>query len=203
MTADEENLKWIKKYVAMGDVLVDVGAHHGDYTEHFLDILGLTGRIYAVEMNQSNYQHTRDRFANRPNVAVIHAAVTNVDGPVMTYEGDNSYTGNIIGHNTSFVKRPEAGNVDGITLDTLLAGEKLISLIKIDVEGAELQALQGLAQTIHRVKYILLECHFDEDWPQIRELLLQTYGLKCFCTHSGEQITMDSRRHYQCFCTTL
>jgi len=84
-----------------------------------------------------------------------------------------------------------------------LKDEELINLIKIDVEGAELLVLKGMYKTIDKVEFLLVECHLDEDWDTIRNILLNDFKLSCENYLENTEITMDSKRPYQCFCKKI
>jgi hypothetical protein len=51
-----------------------------------------------------------------------------------------------------------------------------------------------------RIKYMLLECHLDEDWVGIRDILLNKYKFKCINIANNQEINNESGRAYQCFC---
>ena len=94
----------------------------------------------------------------------------------------------------------KVGEINSITLDELLKDEKEISLIKIDVEGAELKVLHGMKEVIKRTKSILIENHLDEIWPEIRKILIEDNGFKCYNIETEESVDMNSKRPYQCLC---
>ena len=57
----------------------------------------------------------------------------------------------------SFFRNGVEVDVDAIPLDDALVDVPKIKLIKIDVEGAEYEVLQGLKQTLTRTGYVVLE----------------------------------------------
>ena len=85
----------------------------------------------------------------------------------------------------------------------MLESVPLISIIKIDVEGAEKQVLNGLSGVINKVDKMIVEIHFDKDWEYIKNLLLNVYNFSCTNIISKEIVTVDSKRPYQCFCKKL
>lgn len=183
-----------------GDTIIDVGACIGDYTECFLEKTGPTGIVYSIELHPDTFNSLCKRFSNIKNVNIINTAVSDIDGEVPFYAGADQYTNNIIGHDTSFNPNKEIGKSNSCRLDTLLMNCGNIKLIKIDVEGADIRVLKGISGIINNVEYILLECHFDEHWGDIKNILLQEYKLECTNIKTGERITMDSPRPYHCLC---
>jgi FkbM family methyltransferase len=196
---DKLNFEYMSKHIQKNDIVVDVGANIGDYTDFFISKLENTGKIYTIELHPTTSQNLNEKYFNMDNVIVINKAVSNVDGVINYYHGNSSETHNIIGHDVSFNKCEILGEIESIRLDTLLINEEVINIIKIDVEGAELQVLEGLKNIINKVNYILLECHLDEDWDNIKNILFD-YKLKCTNTFNNEEITELSNRPYQCFC---
>jgi len=194
------NLEFITNKIKPNDILVDIGANEGDYTDFFKNILNGTGKIYCVELFPSTYGILLDKYKNEKNIIVLNNAICDKNEPIEYYEGVNSQTNNIIGHDMNFRANNKIGVIDGLRLDTLLKNENKINLIKIDVEGAEVLVLKGMEGIIEKIDNILLECHLDEDWGEIKYLLLEKFNLSCFNILDKIEITEDSKRAYQCFC---
>tara|TARA_B100002019_G_scaffold27567_1_gene21458 strand:- start:9714 stop:10337 length:624 start_codon:yes stop_codon:yes gene_type:complete len=182
------------------DVVVDVGACDGTYIRYFGKKLLGTGKIYCVELSKSNYSHLVRTFFGQPNILGVNAAISDENGTLQFYKGDTPEQFNIVGHDTSHNKQEVAGVVPCVRLDTLLADEPKIKIVKIDVEGAEAKVLKGMKGIVSNVECILLENHFDEDWPEIRKILIEDYGFTCYNMETDEKLDMESPRPYQCLC---
>lgn len=197
---DLKNREIIKQngYIKLGDVVVDVGANVGTYVGFFLENLGVTGKIYAIELVAKTMQTLQTRFSNFSNVALICGAASDHNGFEKMYLGGSHEQHNIVGYTPDGKESSQLGEIGCFTLDKLLEQEKEISFIKIDVEGSELKVLRGMTDTVKKTKTILLENHYDEDWPEIRKILLEDYGLEGYNIETGEPITPESPRPYQC-----
>lgn len=200
---DLKNFEFLSKYISENDILVDVGSNHGDYTTFFKNKLNGTGLIYSIELDSNNFLILENKFKNDKNIKLFNNAVSNTDELITLYKGRDAYTHNIIGHDMDFKPNEQIGKIKGLRLDTLLKNESIVSLIKIDVEGAELLVLQGMEDIIHKVKNILVECHLNEHWDDIKDLLINSYKLYCINIGTSEIITNKSTRAYQCFCKNL
>lgn len=202
MNHDAENYKLLDNYISKDNVVVDVGGYKGWYTDYFISKLGDTGVIYCIEADPGNFNTLKNRFRNNTNVIVLNNAATNTDGLINLYASKEPDMRNIVGHDVRMHDSPLVGQVQGLRLDELLKDHPVIDIIKIDVEGAELQVLEGLQNVIDRVRYILVECHFAKDWPAIRHMLLNEYKLECIHVDNNYQpITPDYNiTPYQCFC---
>jgi FkbM family methyltransferase len=197
---DLKNFQILSEIIKEGDVLVDVGANYGDYTEFFKSKLNGTGTIYSVELHPETYQQLESKFKNNQNIKTFNYAICDIDGEIEYFKGRDAWTNNIIGHDMSFTKNQSLGMIQGITLDTLLKYEKKINLIKIDVEGAEKLVLKGMKNIINNVDNLLIECHLDKDWVEIKDTLIVDLNLLCTDINSGEEVTNNSNRVYQCLC---
>ena len=195
---DLEILKKIDKLITYDDILVDVGANNGNYTEYFNKKLNNSGRIYSVELHPNTFEVLKTKFSNFSNILLFNNAICNKNELIDYYSGVDSYTNNIIGHDMSFNENKKIGQIQGITLDELLKNEEKIKLIKIDVEGAELLVLNGMTKTFKKLEYLLIECHLDRDWNKIKKILLTNFD--CENGLSGELINETSVRCYQCLC---
>lgn len=200
---DFRNREIIKQnsLIKMGDVAVDVGANIGTYTSIFLENLGATGKIYAIELVAKTAEALRVRFGNYSNVTFVCGAASDHNGMEQVYLGGTHEQHNTLGHTPDGKPSTHIGEVGCFTLDELLKDEEQISFIKIDVEGSELKVLRGMKETVKKTKTILLENHYDEDWPKIRKILLEDFALEGYNIETEEMITADSPRPYQCLLT--
>ncbi|HEX5179675.1 MAG TPA: FkbM family methyltransferase [Gemmatimonadaceae bacterium] len=142
--------------VHVGDVVFDVGANVGFYTLLAAARVGETGRVIAFEPLPKNVQriHQHLRLNRLENVQVMEAAV-----------GARSGTARFQPHASNAMGKVSANGIVGVELVSLdvLTDSKSIpdpTLIKIDVEGAELDVLKGAARTLDRARpAILLATH--------------------------------------------
>lgn len=197
---DLKNFDFLQSFIEKGDILIDVGANYGDYTDFFLKNLENTGKIYSFELDPETTNVLRNRFENNSNVEIHNKAVSNENSIINYYKGNDAWTNNIIGHDMNFKENPIGGQVESIRLDTFLSKEDSIKLIKIDVEGAEKLVLEGLENIINKTKYILVECHLEQDWDIIKEMLIKKYELTCIDLENMKKVSYESSKPYQCFC---
>jgi FkbM family methyltransferase len=191
-------IKKLNELISDNDVLVDIGANNGVYTEYFNNQTNNTSKIYSVELHPDTFNVLNNRFNKNSNILLFNNAVCDKNEMIDFYAGNDSCTNNIIGHDMSFKPNNKVGQIQGITIDELLKNENKIKLIKVDVEGAELSVLKGMVNTFHKLDYLLIECHLDEHWDDIKPILLNNF--ECENAITGELITDKSNRHYQCLC---
>lgn len=177
-------------------VFADVGANKGEFTDFFKATP--YKKIYAFELNPPTAAFLKDKYSREPNIIVENYAVCDADSSVPYFNGAADTCINIIGHDMDFKNMAKIGDIKSIRLDSYFKNEK-INLMKIDVEGAEIKVLQGLEGAINNIDHILLECHIDRDWPQLRDLL-NKYNFHCINFYDDTPITESSPRPYQCFC---
>jgi len=186
----------LKDFVKPGFIAFDVGAHKGHYTEKLLELVGDSGKVMSFELNPDNYRVMVQKIRNS-NVELNNVAVSDNDGEENYYKGADSFTGNIVGHSTSYKKNVRAGKIPSLRLDTVYPDLR-IDFIKIDVEGAELKVLEGCKGIMKNIMNMLVECHFDKDWPELRDVVLGEFKARDLL--SGELINRDSKRPFQCLC---
>ena len=199
---DQTNYKLLvnNEIVSLGDIVIDVGACNGTYVHMFHQLLGATGEIHAIEIMPQNFEFLELMFGHLKNVFFYNVAASDKEGTEPVYiQGDfgegNPETCGIVNTGGTHV-----GDVSSARLDTMFANKSEISLIKIDVEGAELKVLRGMTELLKRTKTVLIECHFDEDWDEIKKILIEENGFKCYNIAKREQIINSSPRAYQCLC---
>jgi len=137
----------IREVVKEGDVVVDIGANIGYFTALLANLVGPRGRVYAFEPDPRNF-HLLQRTIERngwTHVTAEQKAVSNEAGELLLYQ-TRSWASNTLtpGEHISTVK------VQVVTLDDFLSDEHHISFVKMDMDGSEPLAIQGMAQLIQR-----------------------------------------------------
>lgn len=140
-------LALLRRLLKPGDTFVDAGANVGVYSLAAAAAVGPTGRVIACEPAPGTMQLLRQSVAlNEAHWVELHqTALSDHHGTAefVTFEPGSALS--------SFApKRRTAGNsitVPVISLDELVAGRTDdVALVKIDVEGAELQVVRGAEQ---------------------------------------------------------
>ncbi len=152
--------------VKPGDVVYDVGAHYGYYALLASALAGPSGKVLALEPSPSNLPYLRAHVElNRcTNVTVVETAISNYDGTAR-FE-------NRTGSGRAHLSPKGLVEVPVTSLDALTQTQPLPDIMKIDVEGAEMEVLNGAKQLIARSKpAIFLSTHSDELYATSRDFL--------------------------------
>jgi FkbM family methyltransferase len=138
-----------------GDVVFDVGSHHGLHT---ICMSRHAARVVAIEPNPHNVSILKKNVAlNRlQNVAVRQAAVGESCGRTILLQ--DSSQGGVLSRDTATLPTIEVGV---LSLDRLADEYGFPQLLKIDVEGFEARALKGASQILQRRPKLAVEVHVD------------------------------------------
>ena len=133
---------------APGGVAMDIGANVGAYALLFARWVHPGGRVYAFEPSAAA-RHGLERHLVLND---LDAAVTVVPAAVADREGAAVLTGTGLHGDSRLAEGGSGGEpVEMVTVDAFCAREGVLpTLIKIDVEGFELEALRGARETIAR-----------------------------------------------------
>lgn len=139
----------LREFVPAGSLAIDVGANIGFFTLRFAQWVGDRGKVIAIEPEDRNYASLveaieRKGFSERVEPLKAVAAAT---------AGEIFLEVNPIHPGDHRISRDGAGlPVHAVTLDQLVPFEKgpQPSLVKIDVQGAEMMVLQGAATILSR-----------------------------------------------------
>ena len=145
--------------------VIDIGASIGYYTIIAGKYVGKNGKVFAFEPEDRNFSLLSRNIVsnNLYNVIALKVALAGQSGDGLLYL-DKDNKGH---HSLSPPKNPaakEAVLVELDTLDNILEkyGSPQIDLIKIDIEGAETLALEGMKKTIIKNPELVL---FTEFYP--------------------------------------
>jgi len=146
-----------RHWVQAGDTVIDVGAHVGRHLGPLLDCVGPGGKAIAFEPLPFAFHTLEDRFKDT-GVVLHNVALSNRIG-----ESDFTYargTPEESGLRQRQYNRPDAANPTQIkvrvdSLDRCVAGLTELSFIKIDVEGGEIDCLEGSRATLAKFRPVV------------------------------------------------
>ena len=145
---------------------LDLGAYDGDTVREFLALTGgKYARITAVEADRRNYRKLCAKMEGLASLRTVEAAVWDED-TVLEFSDSGGRQSTLINAH----KR----QVQALKMDSFLGSEP-VTYIKMDVEGAEKQALLGLKEHIlrDRPKMFIAAYHYDNDFFELPELIWQ------------------------------
>jgi FkbM family methyltransferase len=166
--------KGMLREVRPNGVFWDIGANVGFYSL-LASKLVASGKVYAFEPAPRNLSYLRKHLAiNRvANVEILELAVSDRNG-ISSFEIEESgFMGHLSGGGQITV--PTA------TLDSLVEEGKVLppDYVKMDIEGAELQALRGAARTFQRFHPVLFLATHGQDLEKECRHLLESWGYEC------------------------
>jgi FkbM family methyltransferase len=153
-----------------GDIAIDGGGCWGDTALYLAHRVGPTGQVHCFEFSPDNLPTLESNLSRNPtlqkNIHLQKHALWSRTGE--TFSFNPAGPGTRLGHAGSFTTTT-------LTIDDLTARERLsrVDFIKMDIEGAELDALKGAEQTIrsHRPKLAVTLYHRLQDFTTIPRFL--------------------------------
>lgn len=141
-------------------VFVDCGAHAGVFSDVALACGGI---CYAFEPNKYLYAFLRDLYKGNEKLILSNQAVSNKNGKTTFY----TYASNAVSDGAGIMRNNLGVGYEVEMLDfceflkDIIQKHHKISLIKIDIEGAEFDVLDSLIeQKLYKnVEYIMVETH--------------------------------------------
>ena len=196
-TAEPHLQKAIRKYVAPGDTVYDVGANMGYVSLSLAKRVGPGGHVIAFEPLPQNVSLLRTNIKNNrlQNIQVLDVAASDRHGEAVIRVSDNLSMASLIWHKGE----PSAVElvIRTVAIDDLVQSGELgePTFVKIDVEGAEGLALQGMFRTLAKALPVLfMECSEAgraTTWPLLRGL-----GYRCQSAITGQWVNaFEQYRH--------
>lgn len=174
---------WFYKYTPKdGDVIVDVGAGSGSEIGVFSTAVGTSGKVLAVEAHPSTFERLEKTCLLNAysNVTCLHGAIADKAGTVVIDDNPNDELNAISSNSIGSAAHP-GHRIPALTLDEACSsnGISTIDYLKMNIEGAEQLALQGMRKVIQSTSFVTIACHdfladsTSNEFYRTRELVVE------------------------------
>jgi FkbM family methyltransferase len=182
---DEREMFLLPEFIKPGDTVLDLGANFAYYTERMSKIVGDKGKVFAYEpipftfdvlkmlvkhFKLNNVTYYQKGVSNKTET--VKFTVPKMDiGTLSTGQAHISGRNNDAGNNQDYqFKQEETFDCEVVSLDEFYNNSlPNLTFIKIDIEGAELFALQGAKNILLQYKPVIL--------IEINPVFLEGFGL--------------------------
>ncbi len=158
-------LNWMKKNMIFpGDVIADVGAHQGFYGLLFSQWVSSEGQVHSFECAKKHYETLKRNFEinHTSNGFPHYCAVGESEGEI--YVPSQTSTGILLSS-----EHEKQSKVSLVSLDYFFQSKRTPTVLKVDVEGYELEVLKGCRKILKTKPRINLELHnFAHENPRPR-----------------------------------
>ncbi len=175
----------IQKYIADCRTVIDLGANIGLATVYFSGIFP-ESKALSVEPASANFTVLRrntEALARKGRCRALQAAIWNEDcGLDLNDVTDGAYWG-------FQLKTPEVpgkGLTPGLSMASIIdqSGFETVDLVKVDVEGAEVQLFQGDLGWLPRVRAMAVEFHGDSRAESRFDSIMSGYRITDLNSHT-------------------
>jgi FkbM family methyltransferase len=159
----------LKKMVPELTTIIDVGANSGQFTKVATHLYP-QAQIHTFEPLPDLYPIIKKKFSTNPNIKTYNIALGNEDGTILFNKNKFGHTSSVLEisqENIHFTRKDnelEQIRVEIKKLDSLVLpiDKANLSLLKLDVQGYELEVLKGADETIKAIGYIIIEANLEE-----------------------------------------
>lgn len=155
------------------EIFVDVGTYYGETILDFIKCFGEDSykKIYGYEITPAVVEKAKKSLSNFHNIEILNKAVGESTGKVFLKENSVSNSANQVEHDGEI-------EIDKISLDEDIQSN--ISMIKMDIEGGEIDAIKGCEKHIRNdcPKLMISAYHSNSDFvviPKIIESIRNDY----------------------------
>ncbi len=151
-TEDERPIeKLLLRAIRPGNAFVDIGANYGFYSFLLGPLCGKSGSVHAFEANPLLIKHlmqSAELNETSANIFINNVAIGSSNREAVTlYDPERIGCSSL--HQHGWVNTTKSVSIPQITIDEYRKRKNLktIDVIKIDIEGAELEAFRGMQET--------------------------------------------------------
>jgi len=189
--------EFFKKLITKGMNIIDIGANIGYFSILFSKLTGDSGKVFSFEPEPNNFQFLLKNIQanNSSNIIPFNKAVSNYDGKINLFlSRSNIGDHRMINFNSDREVRNRI-EIESVKLDTAIPKDQKIDLIKMDIQGSEMKAIDGMKRILGENNKMVLVTEF---WPYaIKQSgyepedffnVLNTYGFKIYTLEGSSKI---------------
>jgi len=157
----DENIDKLFSLVKENFVIVDVGANIGYTTLNFAKRIGSNGTVYSFEPDPLNHERCLKniKLNQYQNIKLIKKGLGSISGSFnLEIATENNRGGNRINQSSEI---GDYNIIEVTTLDSEIPDGLSVNLIKIDVEGFELEVLKGASKILKQFHPIVF-CEIND-----------------------------------------
>ena len=170
---------WAQKFykIKKGNVVLDIGGYFGGFAVYASKKVGQKGKVFCFEPDPRNLRVLKERIKSISNIVLIEKALSNKKEKI---ELSSNFS------LSSIVSQSQKGK-HGISVDTVTLDEEMkkysypqINLMKMNIEGAEIEAIQGATTTLNKIQNFVIASHRrdNQSTANILKPILDKLGFK-------------------------
>jgi FkbM family methyltransferase len=157
---DKFEIELLKKIIKPGDTVLDIGANIGFYASIVSDLVGDKGTVHCFEPDLKNFKYLQRAMKGRSNVVLNQNAVGAKNETLKFYSSPNL---NVDHRSYEPEVYSAVTEVQAVAIDAYLQKYgSSVQVIKMDIQGFEMQALSGMKACLENNPNIQL---ISEFWP--------------------------------------
>lgn len=180
---EKETIHLFEEIISECNFAIDIGANIGYFSQYFCELLNEPKKLIVFEPEPKNLTYLKRNISYYESIRLIEKAVSNKNGKA------NFYTENLSGQNNSLLSdykvfdfvlknsgvtaEKKIIEVETVTIDSFMEQEypdEKPEFIKIDIEGAELLAIQGMKKTLNLYSpTVMIEA--TENIPEVLKIM--------------------------------
>ena len=208
---EERTTEMVKRELKTGMKIIEVGANIGYYSLLEASIIGDRGKVFAIEPVVENYDLLKSniKLNNSGNIIPYNFAISDKAGKGDFFLTDESNWGSMVDPESDFIspsmtkklqkRHNEKITVETKTLDDFIEDEGIdeVNLIRMDIEGYEIQALNGMKKTLEssRNLRLLIEVH-NKIFTDPKESLGPTFDMLIDFGYKPKVLLAKKDEHY-------
>jgi FkbM family methyltransferase len=154
---------WLRYYRPKpGDTVIDIGGGMGDDTLLFSRMVGPSGRVFSFEAHPDTFRCLQKAIehSQSSNVIAVYGAIFSEKGTLQIDGFSEEWKANSVMRTTEGVERAFL-EVPAFRLDDFepLHELDIIQFLKMNIEGAEVEALLGMPKILAKVDHACVACH--------------------------------------------
>ncbi len=165
-TFEPATVNVLKRLVKSGDTALDIGANVGYISLVLAKCVGNSGKVFSFEPDSKNFALLKRNLELNAdcNITPISMAVSDSHQPIRLYHAKFDFNSGAHSMLPSEKHSNEFVEIEATTIDDIVKSHEIkkVDVIKIDIEGAEMSAFNGMSETLRQNRPFIV-CELCEE----------------------------------------